>query len=564
MAGGPADEVKRASAEKDASHDIYETWTHLFKNFAIVAVIAASTWLLVSGVRFSIEIGSEFLFEPFAEIHAEKGEHAGKGFSHEKVPEGAKEAAKKAEHEVAEVKKEAAKLAKKMEGGEGEAHGAKKEGEAKEGEGGEHEVDLDTAAWTIFAVLVVGGLIRGVLLQIPSWKTSEGDGMGTSLEYFHASYLQEDDGPQPRYEKPDFLQALRRAILTSLTVGTGGSGGIEAPVVPIGECIGAGWSRVLNIMKADDVRIYQLAGISAAVATLLDAPFTAALFAAEVVYNARILYRTLMYSLIGAIVAFALNNHFLAFEPLFNPTAHSFAYTIKEYLEVTVVAIICSAPAGLGIAWLFKRLKKLISPAPGVLKPVVGAIGAGSIGMAIWFGFGLEPQHVLGVSEETIIQVMLGEGNPLLKVWWVLLMLVLAKALATGFTLMAGGSAGALVPAMYLGAISGAAIFFVLQELGYHTDADVSVFVVAGLASALVAVVQVPLAAITFVMEVFGAFYGPPAIVACVLTYMLARRWKLYTLPTLNTEDSGDDDAGGAEASDGDGGGGAPPEPEKA
>jgi len=379
-------------------------------------------------------------------------------------------------------------------------------------------------------ILIASGILRGLLLQIPSWKTSEGDGMARSLEFYHDTYDYDKDPMPPRYKLPTFIQAVRRVILTSLTVGCGGSGGIEAPVVPIGECIGAGWSKLFKVIKADDLRIYQMAGMSAAVATLLDAPFTSALFAAEIVYNARILYRPLMYSLIGAIVAFALNNHFLQFTPLFTPKAHSFAYSIQEYIEVSAVALICSLPASLGITILFKKLKAMIRPFPGPIQPIIGAIGTGAIGLGIWFGLGLEPQHVLGVSEETIIQVMSGEGNPLLGLWWVLVLLVVCKAFATGFTLMAGGSAGALVPAMYLGGVSGAAIFQILVTLGYETQAHAAVFVVAGLASALVAVVQVPLAAIALAMEVFGAEYGPPAIVACVLTYLLARRWKLYAL----------------------------------
>jgi CIC family chloride channel protein len=44
------------------------------------------------------------------------------------------------------------------------------------------------------------------------------------------------------------------------------------------------------------------------------------------------------------------------------------------------------------------------------------------------------------------------------------------------------------------------------------------------------------LAAIAFVMEVFGASYGPPAIIACVLTYKMARRWRLYVEPNDDGE----------------------------
>ncbi len=507
MAGGPDASIQRASVEKDASFNIYETWTHLFRNFFIVALIAATTWTLVTGVRYSIKFGSDYLFTPFAELYEEKD---GKG--HHSLSFEGMENTSTTQTEDHTTAPASANVEAKAENPKEESH------------------DLTHQAYVIFVVLLAAALIRGILLRIPSWQSSEGDGMARSLEFFHATYESGDTKKQPRYVQPDFLQSIRRAVLTSLTVGSGGSGGIEAPVVPIGECIGAGWSRLFKIPQPDDLRIYQMAGISAAVATLLDAPMTSALFAAEIVYNARILYRPLMYSLLGAIVAYALNNHFLNFEPLFTPRARHFSYSLKEYMEVCAIALICSAPASLGIAYLFKRLKKMIKPFPSILRPVIGAVCTGSIGLGIWFGFGLEPQHVLGVSEETIIQVMAGEGNPLLSVWWILFLLVIAKAFATGFTLMAGGSAGALVPAMYLGGISGAAIYQTLAVLGYPLEANVAVFVVAGLASALVAVVQVPLAAIAFVMEVFGAAYGPPAIVACVLTYLFARRWKLYTL----------------------------------
>lgn len=533
MAGGPDESVKHRSVEKDASFKIYDRWDALFKNFFIVALVAATTWGFVSVVRYSIHHGAHTLFGPFLTLHDDRDRPINTGLEGVKTPETtvAQPLDTQDNTSSSEPNQEETQT-QTMAEGSSQAHSQTSAQEQHD----YSEDALNRQILIIISVLLGAALLRGLLLRIPSWRSSEGDGMGVSLEFFHATY--DDDGKkeQTRYQYPDFFQAVRRVVLTSLTVGTGGSGGIEAPVVPIGECIGAGWSRLMNVMQSDDLRIYQMAGMSAAVATLLDAPFTAALFAAEIVYNARILYRPLMYSLIGSIVAYALNNHFLAFEPLFVTRAHTAVYTLKEYMEVSAVALICSAPASLGIGFLFKRLKKMIKPFPGIVRPVIGAFFTGLIGVGIWYGFGLEPQHVLGVSEETIIQVMSSDGNPLLSIWWILFLLVIAKAFATGFTLMAGGSAGALVPSMYLGGVSGAAIYQVMIVLGFPVDANVAVFVVAGLASALVAVVQVPLAAIAFVMEVFGATYGPPAIVSCVLTYLLARRWKLYTLEEQEEE----------------------------
>ena len=254
-----------------------------------------------------------------------------------------------------------------------------------------------------------------------------------------------------------------------------------------------------------------------------------------------------MYSLIGAIVAYALNNHFLAFEPLFVAPEHSHRYALHEYALVALVAVFCSAPAGLGINVLFKKLKKLVSGVPSILRPAIGAVATAAIAVALWFGLDLEPNHVLGVGEETIKHILHGTGNPALSIWWILVVLAVAKAFATGFTLMSDGSAGMLVPAMFMGGVAGAMMFRLLTSFGMAVGPDPSLFVVAGIASALVAVIDIPLATIAFVMEVFGAHYGPPAIVACVLCYMFAKRFKLYTQqPTPSAPQEGEHQSAGS------------------
>jgi len=161
-------------------------------------------------------------------------------------------------------------------------------------------------------------------------------------------------------------------------------------------------------------------------------------------------------------------------------------------------------------------------------RPGVGALATGLVGLSVWYFFGIDPRHVLGVGEQTLTELMSQEGNPVLSVWWILLVLVAAKTLTTGLTLMSGGSAGLLVPAMFIGGVSGAAVHYGLVAVGIPAGPDASLFVVAGIASGLVGVVDVPLAAITFVLEVFGAHFGPPAIVAVVVCHMVSRRLQLY------------------------------------
>lgn len=74
----------------------------------------------------------------------------------------------------------------------------------------------------------------------------------------------------------------------------------------------------------------------------------------------------------------------------------------------------------------------------------------------------------------------------------------------------------------------GAILVAKLVALTGVSTPDPALFAVVGIASSLVAVIGVPLAAIALVFEVFGKAFGPPAIVACGVTYLVTLRIKIY------------------------------------
>ena len=124
-----------------------------------------------------------------------------------------------------------------------------------------------------------------------------------------------------------------------------------------------------------------------------------------------------------------------------------------------------------------------------------------------------------------------GEGPAALRVWWILLLAVVAKTLATAATLKSGGSVGMLFPSMYMGGLVGAAGFFFLGEIGLFAGPSVALFVATGMATALTSVAGVPLASIALVLEVFGSNYGPPAALACAVCFTASKRFSLYARP---------------------------------
>ena len=410
----------------------------------------------------------------------------------------------------------------------------------------EHVLDVpEEKGWTgagmLLAALVGAALVRGLLMRRDEWRAVAGDGMDTALANYHVTYDYEGDDPQPRYDRPAFALAARKFVATVLTLGSGASGGMEAPVVLIAESLSAGLARIFSIKSEYELRTYQLAGIAAAVATLLGAPFTGALFATEVAYGDRIIYRKLAYALWAGVICWWLNNWLKGhYDPLFTGPSHSPLYSIGELGAAALVAVAVSVPVALGFGMTMARINALVGRLRPAWHAVVCAVAAGLVAIAIHRVTGLSPKHVLGMGEETLDALLLDHDD--LGAWWLVLIVLLGKAVTTGLTLAGRGSAGMLVPSMFLGGVAGALVAKLVNLSGV-VHLDPALFTVVGIGSSLVAVIGVPLAAIALVFEVFGKAFGPPAIVACGVTYLVTLKIKIYkyqrSSPDPHADESG-------------------------
>jgi CIC family chloride channel protein len=386
--------------------------------------------------------------------------------------------------------------------------------------------DSGLSGWVVLiGVMASAELIRSWLCDRPDWADAAGDGMDVALRNYHLTYQDPVDNPQPRYDLPAFGLALRKGVATCLTLGSGASGGLEAPAVAISEALSAGCSRIMQVTSEFELRTYQIAGIAAAVATLLGAPFTAALFATEVAYGDRIIYRKLAYALWAGVIAYWLNNRLHGFAPLFQGPSHAPVYSLSEYMVAALVAVAVSVPLAFFFSWAMAQTNRVVGRFHPRRRAVVAATGAGFVALVLWASADIAPTQVLGMGEETINALLSGKLER--SSAWVLALILVGKVLTTGLTITGRGSAGMLVPAMFLGGLSGALVAQLLNLSGW-VSLDPALFTVVGIGSALVAVVGVPLSAIALVLEVFGKSFGPPAILACGVTYLVTLKLQIY------------------------------------
>ena len=383
----------------------------------------------------------------------------------------------------------------------------------------------NASALLLVLAMTAAAVVWGWLGRQRGWEVAQGDGIGLALESFHCSRQDGVDDPRRRYGRPDLGLAAKKAILTLLTLGSGAAGGLEGPVVLIGEALAAGWSRLWGARSGHALRTHQVAGIAAAVGTLLAAPLTAAFFATELVSGERIIHRKLAYALWASVLAYGLNTAIRGYHPLFTAPDHAPVYSLAEYGSAVLVALTVSMPIALGFAALVRRTRRVVATLPARSRAPAAALVQGMIAATLWRLLGIGPEHTLGMGEETIAAILFhaqGQVGPM-NLWWGLLLALLARAVNTVLTIQSGGSAGMLVPTMVMGGVSGALTCELLQPL-LGLQLDPALFAVVGIASALVAVVGVPLSAMAFVLEVFGKQYGPPTLLAVGVTYLITLR----------------------------------------
>ena len=428
-----------------------------------------------------------------------------------------------------------------------------------------HWIEHAPTPWVLFIPLSIGAIIVGLIAQFRSevinfrdeegeiepLNAIEGDGIERAIALYFAADPSvrkgspaDQSGLEARWRKSTFAMAVRKFVATLVTLGSGGSGGLEASSALIGENLGA-WYYRLRSNKApkiedlpkgttlpwvapnpDYLQAAQLSGIAAAVTVLLGAPLAAAFFASEIMYRNRPLLDKLFYSLIAALTAQVMSSFVGGARPMMfgvenisPPPFGDMRYWLGVVLMGVAIAFVGQLYRilnGQFHAWFQQGIKNRF------VRLLVGFGMTGVIALVVyyvtrWFGItdrGLE--LVLGSGESMVISAFAGQMTLSMA-----LIGLVAKMLATLSTIKSGGSAGLLVPSMFFGTMVAVAFAQVLQF-------EPTLFIAPALTGSLIAIVNTPFAALIFVVEEFGAEFLLPALVLLIVTGLLSNPKSIY------------------------------------
>lgn len=368
-------------------------------------------------------------------------------------------------------------------------------------------------------VLIIGGAISGFLVYKFA-PEAEGHGTDAAINAFH----NKDGKIQPKVP-------IIKTIASAITIGTGGSAGREGPTAQIAAGIGSYLVDFFRLSDADR-RTAVVVGIGSGVGTIFKAPIGGAIFAIEVPYKRDFETRAIFPAIVASAIGYSIFGSIVGFTPIFG-----FITTTFNPLRLPFYAILGVIAGALAVfyIWFFYKVhdgfKKL--KISNYYKPMIGAAVAGVIAllfpevMAVGYGW-----VQLLISNNSLALPTFG-----LPILLILVMLPIAKIIATSFTIGSGGSGGVFAPGIFVGASLGFVYALILHYALPALFPSVAPLVIIGMLAFFGAAGKVPISVLLMVIEMTGSLQLlPAAMIAVSFSYLASGNRTIYKSQVISRE----------------------------
>jgi chloride channel protein, CIC family len=298
--------------------------------------------------------------------------------------------------------------------------------------------------------------------------------------------------------------AIWKSLAAGLVIGSGGSAGREGPVVHLGGAIASSLSRMLQLPRAE-ASLLLAAGAGAGIAGSFQAPLAGSLFALEIVL-ADFDVRRFAPVVLACVTAVATSRALLGGATDLRPVNWQLNHPseIIIYLLLGLLAGVC------GIAYIKFIHEAEVRFASGRLGKLRPELRAALGGLLVGF-VGLLAPRVMGTGIETMNAALAGQ----LALGTLLLALV-AKLVATSFTLGTGAPGGSFFPAVFLGAMLGGAFGQLAHWALPGITAGPEAYAAVGMGAVVAGATLAPLTGVLMMFELTGSYQIVlPLLVAC-------------------------------------------------
>lgn len=339
-------------------------------------------------------------------------------------------------------------------------------------------------------------------------------------------------------------QMYAQIITSSLTVGLGGSAGLESPITITGAAFGSNFAQKYKLSQKD--RILLLAcGVSAGIGAAFNAPIAGVLFAIEVVLT------DVTISAFIPIIISAATGALVSKIVLSQDVLLSFKNVQEFDFKNTPSYILLGILAGLVSVFHarnFRRVEHFFSKFKNnTYKKAL--FGASILAVLIFFfptlfGEGYESIKTLSTANPEVLLENTLLQNHKSKEWVLLLfvgIIILLKSFATGLTLGSGGNGGNFAPSLFVGSYLGFFVAKSLNLIGITSNLPVANFTMVGMAGILSGLFHAPLTAIFLIGEITGGYdLMVPLMIVSSISYAVSKQLEKHSMDVKALADKGD------------------------
>ena len=360
------------------------------------------------------------------------------------------------------------------------------------------------SGWRRILVPVLGSLSTGYLL----WRWFPfARGSGIPQTKF-ALFL--NDG------RIRFRTVLGKFFCCSASLASGIALGREGPSVQVGGGLASVIARNLGL-PTKQVKALVPAGCAAALAAAFNTPIAAVLFSLEEIMG------DLHASVLGSVVLSSATSWMvlhlvLGDDPLFHVAGYKLVNPAEfgVYVALGVVGglgSVCFVKLLLELRAWFMRLPKWTV----WFQPVVGGLTVGVMGFFV--------PEVMGVGYNHVEKVL--NGDIVLKL---VVLLAVLKIVATAVCYASGNAGGIFGPALFIGAMMGAAVGGVAHTLFPVSTAGPGAYALVGMGAAFAGIVRTPLTSVFMIFEITRDYtIIVPLMISNMIAYFISQ--KLQKLP---------------------------------
>lgn len=340
----------------------------------------------------------------------------------------------------------------------------------------------------------------------------------------------------------DRFQSYASLLTAPITIGFGGSVGMEAPTVVTGASLGSSLSRYFKMNQAARTLLIGCAA-AAAMSSIFKAPIAGIIFAIEI-FSLDLTLAS-MIPLLTASVSAILTSYFFFGNDIILHTILEDEFDVADvpfYVLLGMFSALVSVYFSKVYFSIFKGFKKLKNNFSRML------LGGVVLGILIYLAPALygEGYEVINALLQQNYQSALGNqffNDKLTQPYYIILFLVLVfifKSIATSVTIAAGGVGGIFAPVLFMGSAMGNAFAQVVNTLGIK-QLSVTNFTLVGMAGLMAGIMHAPLTAIFLIAEITSGYeLFIPLMITAGISFFVTSQFEPHSVYTIELAQRGD------------------------